>query len=713
MYRFKALLLCLLLCVIGTAHGEGPSSDMTRNLILPDENSNVFSMAGNGDVLYILRSDGLFFYKLGEDAQVCITPEISPFLYGKKKMNALMSDGETLYGFDESSMTVTAIDVGSLPPNVEVVYSATRLLGNQLTGIAISGDVVAALSTGGPFAQGGEALHLFNMRSNGYQRVQVENAVAVCAYKEGQWLVLSWKREDLQTKARLVSIDFETGSQQPLHEWIVEDMPGEIAFDTRTGIVYVADRHAVYALTEDAKKDAMVERVASVLQDEPHDLVVLDGSIGAVASGGQAISIRPLDGSALFAQNTLIILDYYGKPADYASFLSGHNTGNLIFYQNDFETLEERFIQDMITRSSNIDVYVLCDTNTLAAIKDKGYAVNMAEQPLLKSLTNDMYPGFRDALVDESSYVYAFPKTAFVTMLTYDEKLFEEFGFAVPSTYGEYFDFCINWWENYAKDFPRYEVNPFINDMDIESLSIRYANEMSKNGKAIRFQDDVMKEILVKYHALMELLASEEPVYSNSFFNMSDIPYQKNGVYLPLVFDKENQYTFSPTLTDFSFYVINPYSENKELALELVASRFDDMEPYGKALLFSGCANPIPNDRLKEELDKYEGEIAALKELMEAAEPHEKRKLSDDLDMWEQILEIRKQDGEWIASPEDIVIYQSYVDSIYINPYNPVPILIDQYPELFHWDLEAKPFDVDAMTRAIDEKMIAMERERQ
>ena len=294
----------------------------------------------------------------------------------------------------------------------------------------------------------------------------------------------------------------------------------------------------------------------------------------------------------------------------------------------------------------------------------------------------DMYKPFQLAFSDNGR-ILALPKKIFLPMLSYNKEAFDRLGLVPPTTYEEFFDFCLLWMENYALQYPEYSIDSIGNVLDMNGLFKRYANEMQFNGKPLIYQSEPLKRVLVKYLAVMEAMKKDREAGTVSLFYVMDIPYKGSYEYMPLTFERENSFVMDVSADDFSYFVVNPNSENKEAAIDFLEAYIINMEDIYRVILFDTINEAIPLDGYEQELARREEELAALLTLLETVEPSEIKHIEDRINQQKSSIDYYQKNERWAVSQEDIDVYKMFADSVYFKPFNPIHVLESEYPELF------------------------------
>ena len=437
------------------------------------------------------------------------------------------------------------------------------------------------------------------------------------------------------------------------------------------------------------------------------------------------------NGVALLSDDTLIIRDFSAPKSEKSLTLlynmgRGHEWRDFILNNPDTElnlisaintSSEERFINDMVTKSDTVDVFILKDTNLLSAIKNKGYFTDLSENDKLKTQYADMYPAFMRAF-GTGDKIAAFPKECFIETLCYNKQAFEEFNLTVPETYDEFFDLCINWLENPPENSENYIMDPFMSGfgVNLENMFLTYCAEMVRNDKTIDFSGEDIHRLLEKYRKIEELHEIDTDYDSEKkhmfyTYALSILDENSDYGYMPLKFYKENTAAILSPMSEFSgleYFVVNPYSKNAEDAYKLILSYDGKRETPSKAVLYTSVVGPIENPYYKEHMENFNVRLEELKESLEKADDFEKQDAQNNLDDFVEYMSHYERTAKWELSESASEIYRGMADMIYIESYNPFQALIMSEPELMQG---ADTMPIDMPLGSIDSKIKLLETE--
>lgn len=666
------------------------------------ENDHVESMASVDGRLYLLRSRGLYRLAPGEGEEVLLAGDVYTAWGTGKGADAihLLIPGEgTLYGLNVETMNLYKILLEEDKATKEKLASLSTLGDAYIKDRFIEGGRFICLAQ--------DAIYAVDSASGETQTLNGEDLFALSPYKDGQWLALEKRRKEFALRTYLVTVDKQTGQRETLMEF--EDAPSlsSIAYQPATGVVYAADRSRMYLWQPGS--EARV--VASFVQGDTGRLVLIGQDYAAISIDGNIVAIRAVNPALEYQQARLVVQDPYGRGEEYMEFLRQNGEVDLVFYKNPEHTNEEAFTKDVLSQSSQVDIYLLSDQNLIHTIKEKGYGADLSGSAVISAKVADMYAPFREAFTKDDG-IYALPKEIFLPMLAYNVEAFETLGLTPPETYEEFFDFHITWALEYAEMYPDYRLMAMGDyGIDLETLMKRYANEMAHSGKSLQYQTPFMEDLLGKFfeaEALADTLENEGDVY---LFYMRDVPSTAGYAYIPLKFEEDSTFAIELQKNDFQYFVVNPYSENKELATAFLEAYITHMESFYEVILFSSVSEPIPNPEYEETLGYMEEYLADMAATAALAEPSEKRELEERIASYEKQVTYYRENERFSIAAEDIATYRAYADNVYFNPFNPILYLVNEYPGDFAGPDENPQFNISQFLKNLDEKVSRIQRE--
>ncbi len=522
-----------------------------------------------------------------------------------------------------------------------------------------------------------DIIAIYDIAANQLTKLTVKDVYSIAAYKDGLALAIQYKREVFESKAVLSSIDLKTGETSTLTSMQSDYFLSNLAYNQETDTIYFADRSRIFSF----KEGKAVTQVASFVQGDTSDLVLIDDDYAAITIDGSILSIRAINPDKAGDLKQLTIFERYGRGGEYEDFIKFNPDVDLVFYKDESGSVDELFVQHMITKNADVDIYCLTDPNLMQIIKDKGYYIDLAASETIKTKTADMYAPFQTAFTNEDEIV-AIPKEVFLPMSTYNAAAFKDLGIAVPTTYEAFYDFCILWLTELGPKHPEYRLNPYDNDTYYETLLKRYADEMAHNGKEADFSSPTLQTVIEKFRAVEALpQLSYEQATEYLFYNYYFPTKTPEMTHMPLTFEKDNLFTLGMVPDNLAYFVINPYSKNQTEAIAFLDTYMASIENYVAMVLFKAENKVMENEAFQTNLKQMNEHIAQLEAQHEKAEPAEQKDLQIQIDNEKQAVENYEAEYRYAVKREDMDAYISYVPGLYWNPMNPILALGEAVPQ--------------------------------
>lgn len=543
----------------------------------------------------------------------------------------------------------------------------------------------AALSEGilGILQEG--RLQLYPLDGSPSRSLDLPGVRQIIPYGAGRYAGLMEERVQGTPESRLVVIDRDSGDIQVLASLDPGLRVSRLAHIPGSPLVFEAN-NALFACDERGQ----VRQAASLVRGDVYAMHMLDERRVAVASDSLILlrHIGPGD-----AQNKLTVLDPLGRGEDYKDFILKHPDIELSFPLFAGEDTKDRFLKDLQAQSPEVDIYLLRDQNLMAMIKEKGYALNLAEDQALAAFGQELYPPFQ-AFFSQDAGLYGIPKKAFLPCLAYNQEAFATLGLKVPATWTAFFELLHDWLTNLKDRHPEYTLMPFQYDNTLEVLLTKYLDEQAAKGRALRVNTPAMKELLKRYKAARAADPGEKSRSGQThLFHLVDLPYKGTGfTALPLSFEPDSRPVLSFPQDSFSYFVVNPYSKNREAALQFLRSYVASMPPNIRLLLTPSVDSPIENPEYAGQRQAYESRLQGLQEQLKTAAGAEKNQLEEQVKNTRRLIADLAAYNRYLVSPRDIADYKTFSGMVYLSPMNPMPDLIASHPEMFR-EFDSKPDD--------------------
>ncbi len=331
--------------------------------------------------------------------------------------------------------------------------------------------------------------------------------------------------------------------------------------------------------------------------------------------------------------------------------------------------------QAIQTGEKEVDVFIIEGSEVYNLMK-KEYALPLSSNKVIKEQVGRMYPFIQEGIMFNGE-IYAVPMEIQLTTTTScSARILEEVGLAeegIPTTYEEYLNLYQKWKEEEIEEkFPDlgFFDYPVRKDYFIYGITRDYANYYHKLGEIINFDTPLYRELMGK----MEEVFKDEKLYTPSGEEEGNykeglfVEYGDNileaGEYQPVTISLgENM---EPVMEAwFQMAIINPASENKEMAMAYLQEIITSYSREEQVLCFTDEKMPIENEEFDKWVKDWEGFIAENKEKLKTAQGPEKKEIERIIERGERFLEDRES-HKWKVSEEMIKRYEEIAPKFFI-----------------------------------------------
>lgn len=499
-------------------------------------------------------------------------------------------------------------------------------------------------------------------------------------YKEGKLLAMEMDRGPEGWMHAFVVYDVENNTKESMGQPISGISGYTAVYDASMDRVITADASWMYAIS---LKDSSVTNIAPIAKGDTYGLTLLPADKAAIITDGNFLSIRPLSGEAA-RQDSVTLLAPLARSSEFMDFYKSQPDTNLVFAQAPFDLdVEKRFTNDMLTRSGEIDVYLLSDQNLLGQIKNKGFAVDLSGSSIIAKATAGMEQPFQDAFTKDGA-ILALPQTLFVNLPVVSESGLAQLDLPVPRTYLEYFQLCYTILTEKMDEFPQFYFDPFDNGFDLASVLARIAAELQKNGQPLDFETQEIQELLAQIALVARLPEGSYAQEQEWLFYSYYLPHlPKDRAHLVLTLSPENTPAFTVGADDLKYLVINPFSNNQEAALKLLESTLINQYDGYRLVMYQDMAEAIENKDYQQQLQRKEELVAMFQQQADKATGAEKSNLEQQLIYQREDLEAFRESGRYQISPQEVDRTRQLAPLAYLPDFNPIWMLARAYPDFF------------------------------
>ncbi len=691
MKRFFCILLLLALIPLHFSAAEEIPDYTSLNIQCNDD--YVYSVVNRGGVLYALLDSGLYrISSTGDKDLVCPVSDLpsksakiladTDFIYV-----VTMDEQACIYRIDDNSKKSSCQFVLSLTPSPETDMSRSVMRNGYIY-----------YRDGNPSARDGTIVRVSLDGSNSHS-VHVKNLVCFDVLPDETILVLiresNWPSKTILLKA----ISPDNGTSVEWGQINNDSYWSSLIYDSSAETVYLVGQDTVYSL----KKGKQPEQIDIYSTGDIAEACVFPG--GLALARGRVLNIHSFNSNAQAQRTILTICGPNAHNEWFTSFLKSYPTISIRSINSSSASSEERFIRDMLTQNSDIDIFIMSNLNLLSVIKQKEYYYDLATSDIIKEKTSRMYSPFIQAFTD-GNHIAAMPHPwgIFFSTINYNGELFSELDLPVPSTWEEFFDFCILWKTAYEPAYPDITVNPFTHPISLVSLLALYDDEMTRSGIVPDYRSTMLLSVLQKYLRTCALYPNEETYDINPLFYDYDLHSgSKNFSPLSLTFLKESEPIYTPLDEDICYFVVNPFSTNLSESVSCVALARDEGRANEPAIYSEIPDLPLEIQYYDETMEMYLEELSILEVQLAhiADDPARHAQISDQIVWKNREIEDLKSNRYWLTE-ENMTAYREIQNHVYFNDFNPIRDLYENEPRFFMQVTEASlPGFLDSLSSKI------------
>ena len=675
--RVLCLLLVFALCVPALAQ---PAE--SRNILSDDPLGSLTYFAGN---LYAMGTKAL--YRINPDTgDITKIAEAASDWPGFER---LFADEEGMIGFDSTDASLYRLDISA--SKVEIAHLVTVE--------AWSETYMMHMDFRAPYllASGGNKVYRLDIETGKSDAMEAGQVNGIAAYKDGQAVTIEATRTGDGWQSRLYFYDFDAGKKAQLAA-PQGDLGWGLVYDEGRNMFYTASSLAILAYTPG--DDATVS-IAPIPKGDAYALTLMPDRM-AVITDGDFLAIRPKSAGA-HSTASLTMLAPLARAGDYKSFYQDHPETDLVFIAGDpLSTPEERFVNDMVSRSGDIDVYLLSDQNLLDRIKEKGFALPLGNSDRITQWVNCLETPFWDAFTRDG-HVYAVPQEVFVNMNVYNRNAFQELGLEVPETYAEFLDFCILWLTEMADEHTQYRADLLDTGLNLTNILARIVAEQERNRQPLSMNTTEILKVVTKVAQVARLMQEPDMNAREWLIYQYYLPtLTEEGEHLLLRLDKDNQLALPVGADDLKYLVINPYTPHADTAIKLLEGVIGHQEGHFAVVLDKTQTKPIPNPWFKESLARFDASGQELRSALANAEGAEKRTLEASLKAFAAEREAFIAQNEHQFGQAAVDRARALAKDVYIPRFNPIWQLAQQYPDMFEEYRTNPNFDAAQFLERLD-----------
>lgn len=720
MKRIGSGILALFLCLF---FGVTALAAKDEHVALPDDAGEVRSLAAWENILYLLTESAVYSWKTGqaEPSLLGALPsgdeqETESVHFAVSTGNGIISGAPSwldfllirdgvLYGLDTGKGELYRLEAenGSMKTTLETTFDWSGMANTQ-SGVSIPRQVSSVvfedgylycLKSNDDFIN--QTLTRFDLSTGKSLDYDLKYAVGFTPYKEGQALILQYENQEAvyagSGKLWLNVLDLNTGSVQKGLQLPVGSATG-LCYDEASDTACMFSGGEINAVQ--SLKDPRLAAYAPVGSSGTGGAALLPG--GLYALGGDGVYLQDINPNGTIPRALRI---QGGRENSYLTFQEDHPDIPVVLGNAGFSDVQ-MLMQDMASGGS--DLYCVSPSSLdIESLMKKGYTAALSESSSLSSLAKEMYP-FLQSVMYLDGELMAFPVSINAHTLGYSKKALEELGLTkedLPKTYLELMDFISRWEDDYGTDHPTLslfdqEFTESPKETFLSYIVEAYHTSYTARGETLTFDTPLFDALLnavekADFSALVvkdvqEAAAGAMVTYRVTLGGAGESPatalftqYQQATLnqfgsrfseFSPLVLSLSEEQ--EPVISAMAeVYIVNPYSQNKDLALLYLEHYAAALEGVSLINLMSGQKEPILDPNYESALHDLEKEKADLEQQFSTAKEDEKKALQEAIDGVNERISFRET-LKWRISEGDIAAYQARAAYIQVQKVSPL-----------------------------------------
>ncbi len=533
---------------------------------------------------------------------------------------------------------------------------------------------------------GNYVVAVIDIEDDDMELIEAEYMTSMCAYTEGKVLISQRDWNNEEEPLSIAVLDLDSGDIEELGSLSTAgwSYPTSLAYDADDNTLYYVLNGELYRLKDmDLSAPESIAAVNVESWGDSPAIVTQDNYY--ICSDYQTVIIRNTDPTQRSEQSITVYTNYCSvMDQAYYDFTAANPDVEVVL-----ATSYEDITQAMMNQSTAVDVYtVSVNGQDYSALLKRGYMAELDGSEIIAGFVSEVYPQLQEVLMSETGAV-AVPVEMWANCMCYNPAAFDALGLTeddVPTSWPEFLALLQRLPELMGEDSEFSVVDPYSTQDDLKNnlfydIINDYMLYLQQDGVEFAFNTDVLRNVLdelekVDFAALGlpeeydengTYSYNQETIIFNSYSDISCETYgytQKYARPMPLAMEEGGTPIVNASLT---VAFVNPYSENRELAIEYLEYAVDNIEPVQRTNMCPGVNEPVENSYYQEALESCDESIASIEDELAKAEDDETREQwqqqLDEMMKWRDEYE---QNYRWSASAESIEFYRSYAQ--YLTP---------------------------------------------
>lgn len=346
---------------------------------------------------------------------------------------------------------------------------------------------------------------------------------------------------------------------------------------------------------------------------------------------------------------------------------------------------ESTLLQSMMNRDSSVDIYTISSSSSaLSALMNRGYLAELGSSEKLTAAVDSLYPFIQD-FCKKDGQLCLMPFSGYATGLTMNTKaLTEKLGYTqedVPTSWKQLFelinDIAVN---KKLEEAPEVSfvmagyTQQDLRNMIFSNMMSDYYTWLDQSEENLTNGTPVLLELCEAFEKVdwsglgLPEEYSEDGWMSDGImkesvlidFNSVDVTSyvgaDQDRVICPLSVVDGEEPVIGMTLT---LAFVNPFSENKEAAIEYLEDAWDANGRTNRILMDPNDNEPVVNAYYEQNLKEIQNNIDQQKKSLETMTDEETREMTQNgINSMEEWLEEYKERGKYDVTPEQIAKYR-------------------------------------------------------
>lgn len=367
-----------------------------------------------------------------------------------------------------------------------------------------------------------------------------------------------------------------------------------------------------------------------------------------------------------------------------------------VYMTDDYYNTTEKLTQAMVTGESIMDVLRMSvNSSSFITLRDKGYCADLSESQIITDYVSKLYPHFAEAVTKDGK-VLAVPLNAY----SYDgwfvnKRVLEGMRLTmedVPTNLVDLCAFATRWNDEWVDEYPSYTLIEYVSDYKgamLGEILDGYIRYCTAKKQEIDFTSDMFRQMM---EALDKMNVKELDRGANTA-NEDETTYREallmrdNGLvgsfedysdtedawrlFLPMTLTADADFV---TGAETEVIFVNPKSEHKAAAMQLIECMIEKMNDYSAYTLRADKTEPILNENYDDMVAEQEKYLAQLKEDYEKADDADKKEYQSMIESQEKWMSTMDK-YRYRISPEGI---DWYVKNVVPATYVMEPSILDR-----------------------------------